>query len=57
MNDRSLNIITFDVLNIKKEDNIASHFSITKTLREIYEMLKDTTINIIVTTQLYTSID
>lgn len=51
------NIITFDVLNIKKEDNIAPHFSITKTVREIHEKLRDTNMNIVVTASLYTSID
>jgi len=58
LNDEFLsNIITFDIINIKSEDNVAPHFSITKTVREIHEKLRDTNINIVVTAPLYTSID
>lgn len=58
LNDEFLsNIITFDIINIKSEDNVAPHFSITKTVREIHEKLRDTNMNIVVTAPLYTSID
>lgn len=55
LNDEFLsNIITFDIINIKSEDNVAPHFSITKTVREIHDKLRDTNMNIIVTAPLYT---